>query len=116
MRLHPVLALLGGFMRLLHASAALLAMVALGCAGAKPYQASFNSPVLQPRDAPEMEKNAVIIAVDPIARENPIRVPSTTSVLPAVSATPRKCRWCSEAPRSRLSPCPRFGSGWRTAP
>jgi len=67
-------------MRLLHASAALLAMVALGCAGAKPYQASFNSPVLQPRDAPEMEKNAVIIAVDPIARENLTQFPEVARI------------------------------------
>jgi len=64
----------------LHASAALLAIAALGCAGAKPYQASFNSPVLQPRDAPEMEKNGIVIAVDPISRENLTQFPDVARI------------------------------------
>jgi hypothetical protein len=67
-------------MRLRHFSAALLTIAALGCAGAKPYQANLNSPVLEPRDSPQMEKNGVIIAVDPIARENLQQFPEVARI------------------------------------
>jgi hypothetical protein len=63
----------------LHTLVPLLLIAEWGCA-AKPYQASFNSPLLQPREAPEVAKNGVAIAVDPITRENLQQFPDVARI------------------------------------
>jgi len=55
-------------------TAALCVIAVWGCA-AKPYQASFNSPLLQPRESSEMAKNGIHLAVDPATRENATQFP-----------------------------------------
>jgi hypothetical protein len=59
----------------------LLAAIGLACAGAKPYQATFNAPVLRAREAAEVTKDGVTIAVDPITRENMMQFPEITRVV-----------------------------------
>jgi len=54
--------------------AALCISVVWGCA-AKPYQANFNSPLLQPRESSEVTKDGVTLAVDPVTRENAPQFP-----------------------------------------
>ncbi len=71
----------------LKVAAALLTIAVCGCA-AKPYQASFNSPLLEPRGTPEIEKSAVIIAVDPVTRENVTQFPDLASMVSWREADP----------------------------
>jgi hypothetical protein len=60
--------------------AALFTIAVSGCA-AKPYQASFNSPLLAPSGEPEVEKNAVVMAADPVTRENVTQFPELASMV-----------------------------------
>lgn len=58
----------------------LLSALGLGCAGAKPYQATFNAPVLKARDTPQVTKDAVTILVQPITRENMMEFPDVVRI------------------------------------
>jgi len=52
-----------------------------GCAGAKPYQTTFNAPVLQARETPEVTKDGVTITIDPITRENKMQFGEVTRIV-----------------------------------
>jgi|GEM_PF-3399839 len=59
----------------------LLAATGFACAGAKPYQTTFNTPVLQPRETPEVTKDGVTIAAIPITRENMLQFPEAARMI-----------------------------------
>src|SRR5260370_17423043 len=66
----------------------LLAAAGFACAGAKPYQTTFNAPVLHSRETPEGTKDEVTIPAVPITLANILQFPELARMVRCTEPDP----------------------------